>query len=596
MVSTLILITVLLHVVQGDVGPTSLFDNLGVTYTTTHTAYLVFKIPLTPLLDTSQKALDCLDDYKQHHDDAGYLIPVKQNILRLIRLINYVLIRQIPPRDNINYIATTPDPLQASASIGDINVPTSRSTTQVPVTYPTLVINTNRPPRRGKRRRIGRAVPIIEGLIAVSKLSVELLNAFKSTKKQADMDTLKYRIQRNSQALQIIQSRLDTTIANYKTIANMQSELVNITVAHEHQIRILQIATHTSQLLNTIYNALIKLQNRQLPLELVTPDGLDLAFKELSKTLGNFNLKPLHDKRSLYQQKVDAVYSDVDGLKILIPVVAAATDDMLQLYYVSTPPIQITNATLAKVELEGPYIAVKGEFEAEGQIFTDQQFADCDRIGTDQYSCPKTNYVFRNLSSTCIYNFLLGDLSEIKRTCSLTFLKETNLVSQHEGNNFTVYSTAPDTLTLSCETEANSAVHVFENKISFVLNRDCHYAYTTHHKFYYSSALLHSHEVVSDPINTAESILEPLKINISPMADYLPALGPIPIDEFDKLSKPKLFLRIVNRMIYPYTTVIVLLSCLYVICHVICIVKDKCSCKIPTRSLPYHKQMQRVLQ
>ena len=596
MFSTLILFIVLLRDVQGDLGPTSLFNNLGVTYTTTHTAYLVFKIPLIPLLDTSQKALDCLDDYKQHHDSAGYLTPVKQNILRLIKLINYVLVRQTRGRDNIDYIATSNDPLQASASIGTINVPSSRSSTPVPVTYSPLVINTNRPARRGKRRRIGRALPIVEGLIAVSKLSVELLNAFTSTRKQADMELLKYRIQRNSQALQNIQSRLDTTIANYKIIANMQSELVNLTIAHEHQIRILQIATHTSQLLNTIYNALIKLKNRQLPLELVTPEGLDLAFIELSTYLGTFNLIPLQDKRSLFQQKVDAIYSDREGLKILLPVVAAATDDMLNLYHVSTPPIQITNATLAKIELEGPYIAVKGEFEAEGQIFTDQQFADCDRIGTDQYSCMKTNFVFRNLSSTCIYNFLLGDLMEIKRTCSLTFLKEQNLVSQHEGNNFTVYSTEPDTLTLSCDNEANSTVHVFENKISFVLNRDCPYAYTTHHKFYYSSALLHSHEVVTDPISTAESILEPLKIHISPMADYLPALGPIPIDEFDKLSKPKLFLRIVNRLIYPYTTAIVLLSCLYVICHVFCIVKDKCSCKIPDRTLPYHKQMQQILQ
>ena len=589
-----LLVLLFVRQIQGDTIPTTIWTNIGVTYKTTHTAYLVFKIPLAPILNTSQNALDCLDDYQHDNTNAAYLNPIKQNILGLIKLINYVLARQSDGRDNFDYIPSPNNDLPSS-SIGNLDVPSSAVVTPATTTYAPLVTYSNTV-RRGPKQRVNRAIPVIEGLIAVSKLSLKLLKVFSSTSQTADINSLKYQVNRNSKALQNLTTRLDATIANYKIIATMQSELVNLTMQHENQIRILQIATHTSQVLNTIYHALIKLKERQLPLELVTPDGLELAFTQLTTYLDRYNLKPLHDHRSLYNQQVDAIFSDLHGLQIIIPVVAAATVDELNLYHVSTPPIQITNATLAKIELEAPYIALNDQFEAEGQIFTEKQFSDCIRIKKEHYSCHKTNFVFRNLSSTCIYNFFLGDLNEMKRTCSLTFLNERNIVTQHEGNNFTVYSTEPDTLSISCETTSNSKSYVFDNSITFTLNRDCYYATTTHHKFYYTSASYHSHQVVSDPTLPADPFFKEIKLQIGPVADYLPALGAIPIDEFDTITKPKILLRIVNRNLKPYTTAILLLSLIYVICHVLCIAKNNISCKPHKRTLPYHEQMRKVLK
>ena len=596
MYTTTLLIFGLFPLALGENIPLPPFENLGVTYKTSHTSYLVFKIPIAPIMTTAQNALDCLENYQRHHVDATYLGPVKHNILRLIKLINYVLLRTPLGRDNVDYIReSNPMPQQPISDIETLEVRSSGLPTTPPTTtYPPLV--RREPNRRGGRRRVGRAVSMIEGLLAVSKMSIELLKAFASTRDTANIAAIKFQLERNTKAIDNIQNRLDTSIANYKIIAETQSALVNLTMANTNKIRVLQIATHTSQVLNNIYNALSKLKIRQLPLELVTPEGLTLAFKELTEYLGTFDLIPMHNDRSLFKQKVDAIYNDRDGLKILIPVVAAATVNKLNIYHVSLPPLQITNATLAKIDLEAPYIAVNDEFEAEGQILTKQQFDDCEQIGDGQFSCPKTNFVFRNLSSTCIYNFFLGDLPEIKRTCSLTFMKESNYVTQHEGNSFTVYSTEPDTLNITCETISQSANHVFENSISFVLSRDCYYASTTHHKFFYSSALYRSHEIVIDPIPTAETVLAPLKLQISPVADYLPSLGSIPIDEFENINTPKIFMRIMTRMIYPYTTALLFLSLLYVICHVICIVKGKISCKKPDRTLPYHEQMRRILQ
>ena len=567
-----------------------LFQKVGHTSKYTTTAYITIDVNLKKLFKSIQDSLDVIEHYQTATGFHDQLTTFKKQILRTLLNVNHVLGRNtVELRDNIQFVKPVIQTTQSPTSLQ----PSSHNTPSVPSPRPEgLDFILSRAPTTTSRER--RSIGLLDGFVAISKLTGSIFNWITHLTAQGDLRKVKFQVETNSKKVGQLHSKLTELLNNYNQLVqatNGLKESVDLTKAAVH---VLEVATQSYNSIRTIYLALLELQQNHLPLDLVPAAELTQSFNGLKTTLATNGLVPIFDPDDLYLIKINAVFKNSEGLKIYIPVVTSEQEGYLDIYRLMPVPIQATNSTVLHIASQFQYLAISRSDGNDGKVFTEKDFSEC--VNEHKYFiCPKKNFLMKNLQQYCIYNVYTRNTDKILDTCKVSFFKESHTALQISGNDFIVYTKKPDILSLTCETTNGQSVieNPFEFSVHFSLNSTCRKASTSGYTFKYQASLHQNSQVVCDPIPLNDIIVSPYITDLpSLITDSLPSLGIMPLSEL-KDNKFVLYMRIIKSWIFTYSYVFFIVLAIYILCHVICTVKT-CYKKRHQEGLSYDDQLQRA--
>lgn len=236
-------------------------------------------------------------------------------------------------------------------------------------------------------------------------------------------------------------------------LTNTFSELQEHAALSEFHLKAYEYLRRHHTVVETWGRALSDALHGRFCLGLVTSDKLEKGMTDLKRRVERKEFRML-------SPGLDQVYTsevshsrESDGIHIFVHLPVTRGDTMTIYHHINLP-FNIGDMQ-ALVNTEEKYIAMDDD-RTRGMTFTNNDFTRCTQVG-DNYICPETRVLNRDIGQTCMGALLSSDTIKIKARCKLRINPYPKQAAVRVAKNtFFIHSPNPDKVTVTCKDKASS--------------------------------------------------------------------------------------------------------------------------------------------
>ena len=254
-------------------------------------------------------------------------------------------------------------------------------------------------------------------------------------------------------------------------------------------------------IVNTAMNLITSLMEKKLPVGILNPTALQIAFANLMTKIRENNYYPLQtDCNSVYQaETLPYVLSHDRNVIITFTMIPIQRGEKMDILHYTSTPLYLHNNLIAHVK------APHTEFLAmnkQGTLIKEYSSADIQscKIKENVYHCPNNQIMLKDKYPSCLYNIFKQNVPRMLETCDITLDQAKNQAVQISGNTFRLLAPTETQITKNCR---NHPEYInFKGMYLLNLTQDCPQAYTFSHNFHFNPQSTIMNKIISLPLNS----------------------------------------------------------------------------------------------
>ena len=224
--------------------------------------------------------------------------------------------------------------------------------------------------------------------------------------------------------------------------------------------------------LDKVVNCLRELQDRHLSVDLLTADQLGDLFLRLQNIAQQKNAQLLISKPTdLFQLQASYIF-DGNDIVVLLHVPMIPPNTLLRLLKLRPFPIPVTSEHSLMPNETPELLALSNSEPPQWNIVSQYSLIDCHKVNSI-YVCPGNSVLRNNVKTHCLGALYMEDIQGAKALCDLDIIPEREQVLQLNDNNFLIYSTRDQDVSMSCPNIPNEIRKLHEGISVYKIPNTC---------------------------------------------------------------------------------------------------------------------------